>query len=226
MTGLTRLARIINVIVSPLEVFKDLKNNSDWLILLSLIIIVATISTFTLLPTVIIPSRIEQVTVNQQLSIEQKNQFIASLQGVTPYISSLLSTLILIIISFLIISSIISMVRFFFGGEKVEFKYIFTAVCYAGIVSSIATIFNSIFIYTQQTLTTGLSLSLFLNNLQGFTARFFSSIELFGIWETILFSLILVSFYNYSKVKSFSIMFSLYFIWKIIIALLPLPGLT
>lgn len=220
-----KLKRVLNIYFSPAEVFSKLKEKQDWLFPLVLVLIVSLFSSYLLLPSVILPSQVEQITSNSNLSLEQKNELMTRMTGIYPYITTTIGSVVGIIVSTLFMACIIIVIRFIFGGKKVGFKHVFSAVAYIGVINILATIFISLIMYTTGDTTTGLNLGLFID-MRNYFGRVLSGIGFFGIWQTILYGILLMVFYKYSKVKAFSIMFSLYLIWRLLISLFHFPGLT
>lgn len=220
-----KLKRIINIFLSPAEVFEELKNESDWLLPLSIIIVVSLLSTLLLLPSVIIPNQAEMIAKNPNLTLEQKNASMAYLKGPFLYVTTIFSTTIMPIIVFAILAGVVMLIRGIFGGEKVKFKKVFSAVIYTGLIGSLGTLFNSIVMYTQKTINVGLNLALILPQTTGFLQRLYKGITVFGLWQVILMGILLTVFYKYSKRKAFTIIFTLWIIWKIGVSLVSIPGM-
>ncbi len=215
------LKRIINIFLAPVAVFEEMKSKAGWLLPLSLYLLISLLSTYLLLPTVIIPNQIAMISANPELTIEQKNAFIAGAGGATPYITATITALLLIPLLFLFLAGLVALIRVVFGGEAFSFKKIFAATCYIGLIGSLGTILTSIIMYTQNIIDAAFNLALFFPGASGFAGRLLSGISVFGLWQTALFALLLMAFYQYSRVKAFSIMFVLYLAWQIVFALLP-----
>ncbi|MEJ6950286.1 YIP1 family protein [Natronospora cellulosivora (SeqCode)] len=203
-----RVKRMVNIFLSPTEVFEELKEKSDWLIPLLLILIVSLLLSYFILD-VTIPTMIEEVHANPDLSAMEREQQIAYLESPIMYVSSVIGGFLGNIIIYLILAGVFVLISFVFGGEKIAFKNIFSGAVYVGLIGILASIFAGLITYSTGELSTGLTLGLFLPA-SGYLERLIGGISIFGIWQVILYSLMLMVFYNYSKKKAFSIMFALY----------------
>lgn len=221
---MSKLQRVINIYLSPTEVISELRESSDWFFPLVLLISVSLISSLLLLPSVIIPVQVEGIKANPNFTLEQKNMMLQSLQGPYPYVTTVISTFLGQVIILLILAGVLVVIGFIFGGQKVAFKSLFSAVCYVGLIGIIETIFLSIVMYLQKTINTGLNLGLFIKA-EGYLGKLLRSLDFFGIWQTALLALVLMVFFKYSKVKAFLIMFGLYFALIASLALVNIPGL-
>jgi hypothetical protein len=221
---MSKLQRVINIYLSPTEVISELRESSDWFFPLVLLISVSLISSLLLLPSVIIPVQVEGIKANPNFTLEQKNMMLQSLQGPYPYVTTVISTFLGQVIILLILAGVLNVIGFIFGGQKVAFKSLFSAVCYVGLIGIIETIFLSIVMYLQKTINTGLNLGLFIKA-EGYLGKLLRSLDFFGIWQTALLALVLIVFFKYSKVKAFLIMFGLYFALIASLALINIPGL-
>lgn len=221
---MSKLQRVINIYLSPTEVISELRESSDWFFPLVLLISVSLISSLLLLPSVIIPVQVEGIKANPNFTLEQKNMMLQSLQGPYPYVTTVISTFLGQVIILLILAGVLVVIGFIFGGQKVAFKSLFSAVCYVGLIGIIETIFLSIVMYLQKTINTGLNLGLFIKA-EGYLGKLLRSLDFFGIWQTALLALVLMVFFKYSKVKAFLIMFGLYFALIASLALINIPGL-
>ncbi|MFW6034771.1 MAG: YIP1 family protein, partial [Halothermotrichaceae bacterium] len=190
------------------------KEKEDWLFPIIILLVVAVIVTLIQTP-INIEKQIEYYTNNPDISVEQKNTMIEQTKGIFPYIGGSITIIIIVLFSLTFMAGVFYGIRFLFGGEKVGFKHLFSAVCYTGLINVLAYIFALIVIFTSDK-TQGLTLSAFLPNIKGFLQYLFGSISLFGIWQTVLYGLILNVFYKYNKSKSFTISFSVFLILSLL----------
>ncbi len=220
-----KVKRLFNVYLAPAETFSDLKEKSDWIFPFVVVLLISILISFLILP-VSLPVQVEQIRNNPDFSIEQKNDIIERLQGVFPYISGGIGVILGIVLTYFFMSGFITLVRFIFGGEKIGFKHVFSAVAYIGTLNILASLFTALIIYSTGDLTTGLSLGLFFPEASGYLARLIGGISLFGVWQTVLYAILLIVFYKYSKVKAFSIMFGSYIIWRLLSSIVDFSSMV
>ncbi len=221
---MNKLQKVINIYLSPTEVISELRESNDWVFPLVLLIAVSLISSLLLLPSVIIPVQVEGIKANPNYTLEQKNMMLQSFQGPYPYITTVISTFLGQVVILLILAGILVGIRFIFGGQKVPFKNLFSAICYVGLIGVIETVFLSITMYLNKSINTSLNLALFVKA-EGYLGRLFRSLDFFGIWQAALLAIVLMVFFKYSRVKAFSIIFGLYFAFIASLALINIPGM-
>ncbi len=219
-----KIKKLLNVYLAPAETFTDLKEKSDWIFPFIVVLLISIMINFLILP-VSLPVQVEQIRNNPDFSIEQKNVIIQRLQGTFPYISGAIGVVIGVLLTYFLMSGFISLVRFIFGGKKIGFKHLFSAVAYIGALNILASIFSAFIIYSTGDLTTGLSLDLFFPEASGYFARLIGGISLFGVWQTVLYAILLSVFYKYPKVKAFSIMFGSYIVWRLISSIIDFSSM-
>ncbi|ACL69019.1 YIP1 family protein [Halothermothrix orenii] len=206
-------SKMVNIFLSPEEVFMDLKEKSDWVVPLVTILVISLLTTFILLPSVIIPKQVEQITNNPNLSLEQKNKSLEIIHGPVNYFITIIGSVLGMFIGVLILSGGLMLIRVIFKGEKVPFKNVFSGAVYTSLIPALGSIITTILSYYQNSLISSFNLSLFVPELNNkFIKMFIERITLFGVWEVILIGLMLSIFYKYSKKKAFSIAFGVYFI--------------
>ena len=220
-----KIKRMANIYLAPSETFSDVKEKNDWLFPFIIVLLISLTVNFLIIP-VSLPAQVQQIRNNPNLSIEQKNTSITMLQGIYPYISNAIVVLIVLVFTYFFMSGFISLIRFIFGGEKIAFKHVFSAVAYISVLNILASVFSYLIITSTGDLTASLSLSLFFPGLSGYLGRVIGGISLFGVWQTFLYGVLLIVFYKYSRVKAFSIMFSSYLIWRLLSSIIDLSALA
>lgn len=204
---MTRLSKLVNIFLSPVDVFNELKDKSDWVFPLLILILVGAISTLVLLPNVITPQQVDKIINNPDLSVEQKNAALQYMKGPFMYIFPLLGVFIGVPVVYLVLAGALIVVRLVFGGDSISFKKLLSAVAYIGIVGALGQVFGTLVALSQKTLNVSLSPGLFLTKSDSLVYEILNKLDIFTIWETILFGLLLMVFYRYSRAKAFSIVF-------------------
>lgn len=202
-----RLSKLVNIFLSPVDVFNELKDKSDWVFPLLILILVGAISTLVLLPNVITPQQVDKIINNPDLSVEQKNAALQYMKGPFMYIFPLLGVFIGVPVVYLVLAGALIVVRLVFGGDSISFKKLLSAVAYIGIVGALGQVFGTLVALSQKTLNVSLSPGLFLTKSDSLVYEILNKLDIFTIWETILFGLLLMVFYRYSRAKAFSIVF-------------------
>lgn len=220
-----KIKRMLNIFLAPSETFSALKEESDWIFPLFIVLLVSITISMIIIP-VSLPVQVEHIRSNPDISIEQKNVLIQRLEGVFPYITNAIAVVLVLLFTYFFMTGFIMLIRFIFGGKKLDFKHVFSAVAYIGFLNILASAFMALIIYGTGNLNTSLSIALFLPEMGGYVGRLISNISIFGLWQTGLYAILLTVFYKYTKTKAFSIMFGSYFIFVLLFSLVNFSAMA
>lgn len=208
----------INIITNPSQVFIQTKENHSWLVPLIIIILITLLTSNFLVTNLIIPDHIDKINSKQDLSEEQRNTNLAYLNSSYHFASTYITTAATKVIYYPILAFFITLLPLFFGGKPIKYKYVFSAVTYLGIINSLGFLIDSFIKLKYGTLNIGLNMALIFNSSNLLFNSFLKVFNIFGLWQMILLILLISIYYNYNKAKSFFIIFSSWFIIKIISA--------
>ncbi|MFP4662287.1 MAG: YIP1 family protein [Halanaerobiales bacterium] len=219
-----KIKRLMNLYLSPTETLSEVKEKSDWLFPGIVLLISAVIYAVLIIP-ITMPAQIEAYKNNPDLTVEQKNALIEGAQGIFPYIGGAVGAILMTVLILFIMAGFVILIRFIFGGNKVGFKHVFSAVAYISTINLLSYIFGLIVTYATGDLIADISINLLFPGLSSsYLGRVIGGISVFGVWQAVLYSLLLIVFYNYSKVKAFSIMGVSYLILLLITAISIFPA--
>lgn len=207
---------LFRIFYNPETVFKEIKNKDNILIPLLIIIIVAIISSGIMVPKLIIPEQISGIKNNEHLTSEQKSNRINYLKSSYHYISSYLSRIVEIILPYFIIAFLISILPLIIKTKTVGYKKVLSAVSYTGIVGSLGQLINTIIMLNINSKGYILSPAHLFPEIKGYLSSLLNNITLFQFWQVILFSILIYTYFNYSKLKSFLITFTIWIWWELI----------
>lgn len=214
------IIRIIKMFFSPGEVFKQIKEKQEgifWITPLLIMLIAAVVYSSLVLP-IEISDQIARTEAHPELEEEQIETRITYLETSFHFFSSVFAEIGRQLIYYLVIAFLLSVLQVYLGGQSVGYGKFFTGVIYVGMIKSLGLIVEGIIQYSQSSLDHGLHLASVFPEIEGFFAHYLQTISLFGFWQVLLFGLLLQVYYGYSKLKSFSIVFSLWLLWNVVLA--------
>ncbi len=197
----------INILINPAKVFRETKVNHSWLVPLIIIILITLFTSNLLVKNIIIPDHIDKINSNQNFSEKQNENNLAYLNSSYHYFSTYISTTATKVVYYPILAFFITLLPLMFGGKSVKYIYVFTAVTYTGIINSIGFLIDTIIKLNFDSLDIGLNMALIFNSSNLFLNSFLRVINIFGLWQLFLLTLLISIYYNYSKAKSFFIIF-------------------
>ncbi len=214
------LRRMLKIFYAPTSVFAEIKNKEAgiyWLTPLVIILIAVIISSYLVIPNIIIPQQIERTVeqIDDEAEVENRIEYFTSSYH---YYTSFFAEIGKKLSFFFILALLLSMLQLYFGGEKLTYSYFFTGVVYVGIIKSVGLIFDSYLQYRVSSFEAGLHLAAVFPEASGYWSHFLRTLTLFSFWQVILLAIMLKVFYNYSKRKSYFLMFSIWIVWCLIIA--------
>lgn len=210
--------RILNLYFSPVETFKELKEKPDWIVPISLSLIILLIMTMIAMPRIIIPEQVKRIEGMEQLSEEAKEVQLARLEGISPYISTPLSIIIFTFILLFLHSSIL-LLAFLMLGSRTDFKKILAVVSYCSLTGIPEIVLKVILMFVKNTARVYTSVVLFFPNLDVKSAVFqvLYRLDIFTVWHLSLVSLGCSIIYGVGRKKSFGVVFGLWALWLIVV---------
>ncbi len=211
--------RIIGVLFSPNATFASIARRPDWLLPLALLLIVSLSAGIIIAPRVDFASATrEAMEQNKNVSQEQIDRAVkmtSSISKVFTYLSPVLS-----LIALLVIAGIILLAFRIFGGEG-DFNQAFSVTCYASVPTIIKSIVTLIIIMARGSVIPAQELATLVRSNLGFLADYkanpmafalLSSLDLFSVWFLALMIIGFAYVSRVSKVKSATIIISLWFV--------------
>jgi len=211
------MKKIVDLFFSPMEVFKHLNEKPDWIIPVVITLVVVLIFSIIALPRVILPERSKRIMGMEQLTPEQKDRALSSLEGGRFYILTPVSIIIVTFLLIFIKAGIFFLIFSLFGARTI-FKKMLGVVSYAFLTGIPETILKSTLMLIKGSTKVFTSLALFAPNLD-FKSPFFtllSRIDIFTIWNMALISLGCTVIYGISRKKSFGIVFGFWVLWLLL----------
>jgi hypothetical protein len=210
--------RILNLYFSPAETFKAVNEKPDWIVPISLLIVVILIVTMVAMPKIIIPEQRKHLEGMEQIPKEMKEKQLERLEGIFPYITTPLTIIVLSFI-LLFLQSSIFMLAFLLFGNRVNFKKVLAVVSYSFLTGIPESILRAALMFIKRTAQVYTSLVLVFPNLDMKSPLFklLSRLDIFMIWRLALISLGCSIIYGIGRKKSFGIVFGLWILWLIVV---------
>ncbi len=210
--------KILNLYFSPAETFKAVNEKPDWIIPISLSIVVILIMTMFAMPDIILPEQAKRIAEMEQLPEEIKERQLERLDGILPYITTPLG---IIIFSFILLflQSSIFMLAFLMLGNRTNFKKVLAVVSYSYLTGIPEIILKVVLMFVKKTALVYTSLVLVFPNLDAKSPLFkvLSRLDIFTIWHLALIGLGCSIIYGVSRKKSLAIIFGLWALWLILV---------
>jgi hypothetical protein len=218
LKGGSMIKRILNLYFSPVETFKAVNEKPDWIVPISLSIVVILIMTTLAMPGIIIPDQMKRIEEMERLPEEAKAIQLERLQGALPYITTPVSIIIFSFILLFLQSGIFVLV-FLILGNRTNFKKMLAVVSYSYLTGIPEIILKVVLMFVKKTARVYTSLVLVFPNLDVKSPLFkvLSRLDIFMIWHLALIALGCSIIYGVSRKKSFGIIFGLWALWLIVI---------
>lgn len=213
---MTLSRRILYLFINPAKLFNFTKSNKAWIIPLLIILLMTSISSYLIVPELIIPDQINNVKTNTAMSEEQKTDTISFYNSAYHHFTSFLYEVFIKVMYYPILTLFITSLPLIFGGTKREFLYVFSAVLYTGIINSLGFLLDTVLKLYYGSLDIGLNLSLIFDSSRQIVNSYLSVINLFGIWQILLLTTLISIYFDYGKIKSFIIIFNSWILLKFI----------
>jgi tryptophan-rich sensory protein len=212
--------KIIAVFTSPKKAFEIIAEKPDWLAPMIAMVIIGILFAVTVVPKVVMPAQIEQVTEQMRdrgATDEQIEQTVKIMTGPITTIFGVVGALLGTPITLLVISGILFGVCSLFGGQA-KFLQVFSAYTYAGLIASLGGIVKGILMWTQQSIHVGTSLALLLSEdlSKTFLYRLLGHFDLFTLWQLGALIIGLAVIYRWKATKAAGIVLSLWALWVLL----------
>jgi hypothetical protein len=216
-----RMRKLLNIYFNPKETFTQLNEKPDWIIPISITLVVIIVFTMLALPKIILPERAKMIEESDRIPEEFKERQLAQLEGVLPYVTTPV-TIIIFSFILLFLQSSIFLVVFLMFGSRAPFKKILAVVSYSYLTGIPEIILKTGLMFIRRTARVFTSLALVVPNLEMESPLFrvLARIDIFMIWQLSLIALGCSVIYGVSRKKSFGIIFGLWGIWLIIVYVL------
>lgn len=211
------ISNIIDTIIRPVKVFKHSKYQKNWIPLLVIIIIICLFSAYLIVPATI-AKQIENVHTDDTKNEKIKEDTFAYLNSSYHHFSTYLSTVFTKVIYYPILAFFLTILPLTFGGKGIKYSRLFTGVLYIGVINSFGFLLDSILKLKLNNIDIGLNLALFFNSSNLYFNSFLEVINIFGLWQVILLTILVSIYFNYTKIKSFLIIFNSCLVIKLVSA--------
>lgn len=205
---MTFIARILYLFINPAKLFSYTRSNKSWITPLLIIILLTSISAYLLVPNLVIPDQINNIKSDTVMSEEQKESNLSFFNSTYHLFTSFLYEVFIKVIYYPVLALFISSLPLVFGGTTRKYIYVFSAVVYTGIINSLGFLLDTLIKLYYGTLNIGLNLALVFDNYSQPVTSYLRVINIFGLWQIILLTILIATYFNYSKIKSFIIIFN------------------
>jgi len=213
------IAKWIGVYFSPAETFKSLDEKPDWVVpLLLSAIIVALTTVFTFMIPEVIDSQIEALMDMRDMSFEKAEKAMQ----IAKYFAPIQTFIVVLILGFIFAGGLYMISSFFLGGES-TYKKVLSVYSYTALaVTLVAVLVRIPLMFIKKSAEIQTSLAAFLSpELKGdFIYRLFAQLDIFLIWQVILWTIGLGIIYRFSRGKAAIASISVSVVYVIIAVLL------
>ena len=194
---MSKAKKILNIFLDPVSVFKQLREQKDWVFPLVIIIAVSIISTILLIPILSSPQYIAEL---EQDIGETMGEEMESYMMIGTLVGSVVGGLITIL-GYLLLGFFLWLIGKF-ADKEYTFTHTFSAATYVGIVGSLGTLLYTLLANLQFDLEAQINLALIFPNIEGLMGTIVENFNIFGFWQAILVALAISVFYQVKKRNS------------------------
>jgi hypothetical protein len=222
------LARFIGVIASPRDTFEDVARAPRWFGMLALTIGVIAILVGGFLLTKVGQDAWLESTISSSASFgrQMSEQQIQGMERIAPYVGYFagIQIAVFVIIFDLVIAGISFAVFNAALGGNASFKQVFSVVVHAGAIGLLGQLFAVPLNYMRGTMTSAANLGVLLPMLsdQSFIGHFASAIDLFIVWQVLVFAIGLGVLYKRRTAPIAYTLFGIYAVIALAIALIKM----
>jgi len=211
------MKKILDLYFSPVNTFKHLNEKPDWIIPVVITLVVVLMFSMIALPRVIVPEGAKRIMSMEQLTPEQKDKALSSLEGGRLYIFTPISITFVTFLFIFLKTGVFFLIFSLFGARTIFMKLL-SVVSYAFLTGIPETILKSTMMLIKGSTKVFTSLALFAPNLDFKSPLFktLSKVDIFTIWNLALISLGCTVIYNIPKKKSFGIVFGFWVLWLLL----------
>lgn len=228
------LSRVVRVMYAPGRVFQELERRPEWLVPFIICLLVAAISSWVLIPSVILPAQREALE-SRGLTEQQLEAARPWLEGNRPVYIGLVTALVFTALGFVVIAGVFHLVCAMILGGQANFARTFAVVAYSWVVVVPESIVKIPIQLATKSAEAHTSLALILSSpgegsafAYRFLYRFLDQVDIFTVWRIILIGVGLSVMFKFSRQKSFYVVVALWLILAVIVSLVsgfsPRPG--
>jgi len=211
--------KIYNIFFSPRITFESVDEKPDWLVPMTIVVIVALIFGLVAMP-VIMPEKMAE----QRLKLEERGMSPQEIdramemgekfgKRIAP-VGAIVGTVIYLTVVagiFLFIGNIIL-------GGKTSFKKMLSVVCYSSLIGSLGSLILLPLVLSKQTMDVHFSLAAVMSSEASKTIlyQFLKKIDLFAIWQIFVAGIGVSAIYKFTTQKSVLMVASLYVVYILI----------
>jgi len=215
------LRRVVRVVYSPAGVFQELERRPDWLVPLIICVLVAAISSWILIPRVILPAQIEALE-SRNLPEQQLEAARPWLEGSRPLTIGLISAVAFTVIAFLVVAGVFHLVCALLLGGQANFARTFSVVAYSSVITVPASIVKVPIQLATKSVEAHTSLALILSSpgaasgfAYRFLYRFLDQFDVFAFWEIVLLGVGLSIMFKFSRQKAYYVVVILWLVYAL-----------
>ena len=224
--GLTSsLSRVLRVVYSPAQVFLELDRRPDWLVPLLICLLVAAISSWVLIPNVILPTQREALE-SRGLTEEQLEAARPWLEGNRPVYIGLATALVFTALGLVVVAGIFHLVCALLLGGQANFVRTFAVMVYSSIVIVPESIVKVPIQLITKSAEAHTSLALILSAPEGssvfayrFLYRFLDQVDIFALWKVVLIAVGLSVMFKFPRRKSYYVVGALWLVYAVVVSL-------
>ncbi|MFH0778579.1 MAG: Yip1 family protein [Candidatus Eisenbacteria bacterium] len=211
----------LRVLFSPAEVFEELNRRPRWLVPLVICVLLAVISSWILIPSVILPAQREALE-QRGMTEEQLEAAGVWLEGNRALIIGIVSAVVVTCLMFVVVAGVFHLVCGVLLQGKANFVRTFAVVAYSQMVMLPEVIVKLPIqmITKKQEVQTSLALLLDKNASESLGYRllyqFVSQVEIFTLWKILLISMGLSVVFKFSRRKGYYVGGGAWLAWAVL----------
>jgi hypothetical protein len=218
---MSSLRRVVRVVYGPVQVFQELERRPDWLIPLLICVLVAAISSWVLIPSVILPAQREALE-SRGLTEQQLEAARPWLEGNRPLYVGLVTAVVFTALAFVVVAGVFHLICALLLGGQGNFARTFAVVAYSSIVSVPESIVKVPIQLITKSAEAHTSLALVLSSPEAssgfayrFLYRFLDQFDLFAFWKLVLMAIGLSVMFKFSRQKSYYVVGALWLVYAL-----------
>jgi hypothetical protein len=219
---MSSLRRAVRVVYSPARVFQELEKRPDWLVPLIICVLVAAISSWILLPSVILPQQREALENRPGLTEEQLEAARPWLEGNRPVYLGLGTATVFTALILVVVAGIFHLICALLLGGQANFARTFAVVVYSSLImvpESIVKVPLQLLTKRTEGLT---SLALLISSPDAskafayrFLYRFLDQVDVFAAWRLVLMAIGLSIMFKFTRQKSYYVVVALWLVYAL-----------
>ncbi|HHS13477.1 MAG TPA: YIP1 family protein [bacterium] len=210
------ISRLVGIFISPKETFESINKSPDWLVPF-IIVCVLGIAMNLLIMDIAIADRMAY-TRTLDLTPEQLQAMEAQAQGGWKY-AGLIAIPLFLLIGYLVVAGILAFCGSVVLGGETRYKKVLSVVAWASLIPALGNVIKSLMILARGT-SHGVATSLAVllpapawGETPSILYRFLSRLDIFSIWQLVLWVFGLSAVYHFSIRKSTGLVLTLWGIW-------------